>query len=186
MREAEKGIIRYRENPSIEKVDQQTRTKLKKVKIRANDGMTEWHNGGTGEVVDGAVLFQAEEIDVSKFVKLYTAGVAAISGLSKPGAKVFEIIMSELGTSEDAIFINTKQICEDYNISYATVQRGLKSLRDQQVLFDHYNGYGWFFINVAYVFKGDRYTLVKQYRIRSNESVEKKQTEHPNQGKLEF
>lgn len=185
--QTEKGIIRYRENPSIPiaELDQQTRTKLKKVKVRANDGMTEWHNGGTGEIIDGAVLFQAEEVDVSKFVKLYTAGVAAISGLSKPGAKVFEIIMSELGASEDAIFINTKQICEDYNISYATVQRGLKSLRDQQVLFDHYNGYGWFFINVAYVFKGERYTLIKQYRIRSAED-KNKEIENPNQPQLPF
>lgn len=183
--QTEKGIIRYRENPSIEKVDQQTRTKLKKVKVRGNDGKSEWHNGELGEVIQGAVLFQEEEVDVSKFVKLYTGGVAAISGLTKAGAKVFEIIMSEIGASEDAIFINTKQICEDYDISYATVQRGLKSLRDQQVLFDHYNGYGWFFINVAYVFKGDRYTLIKQYRIKSS-NQEEVEYENPNQPQLPF
>lgn len=181
----EKGIVRYRENPSLKSVDQQTRTKLKKVKVRGNDGKTEWHNGELGEVISGAVLFQEEEVDVSKFVKLYTAGVAAISGLSKAGARVFEIIIAELGASEDAIFVNAKQICEDYDISYATLQRGLKSLRDSEVLFDHFNGYGWFFINIAYIFKGDRYTLIKQYRIKK-EGEPGELKENPNQAVLPF
>ncbi len=180
------GLLRYKENPSIEKAEQeqQTRTKLKKIKVRGNDGKSEWHNGELGEVIQGAVLFQEEEVDVSKFVKLYIAGIAVVRDLNKAGARVLEIIANELEFEKDVIFINTKIISEDYSISIATLKRGLKDLREKGVLFDHYNGDGWFFINVAYLFRGDRYTLVKSYKIRR--AQEEKEIDNPNQQSLPF
>lgn len=181
------GMTRYRENPSLATADQQQQTKkrLKKVKVRGNDGKSEWHNGEIGEVIQGAVLFQEEEVDMSKFVKLYTAGIAVVRELNKAGAKVLEIIISELEYNKDEIFVNSKRISAEYGVSIPTLKRGLKDLREKEVLFDHFNGDGWFFINVAYMFVGERYTLVKHYRIKRQQE-EQEEIENPNQPQLPF
>jgi hypothetical protein len=104
--------------------------------------------------------------------------------LNKAGARVLEIIISELEYNKDEIFVNSKRISTEYGISIPTLKRGLKDLREKEVLFDHFNGDGWFFINVAYLFVGERYTLVKHYRIKRDQ--EQGEIENPNQATLPF
>jgi hypothetical protein len=55
-------------------------------------------DGGTGEVVGhgGAILYEWEEVDSERFVKLFLAGLKQAAGLSKAGLSVFELVYNEL------------------------------------------------------------------------------------------
>ena len=89
------GIPVYRTNPSIPDTGEIARAK------RVQIGDT--HKGlvvdnGTGEILGrgGAMVYEWEEVDKERFVKLYLAGLKQASGLSKAGLAVFEIVYAAL------------------------------------------------------------------------------------------
>ena len=60
----------------------------------------------TGEIVSvgGAAFYEFEEVDDTRFVKLFLAGVKQAAGLSKSGLTLFEVVYKQLqehvGTDE--------------------------------------------------------------------------------------
>jgi len=174
-KKSKRGLIVYDENPSILKI----RTGQKPRPLtRANKA---WVSEDTGEYYDKAGLWEVQEVDDAKFVKLYAGGISTFCDLSRTGQKTCEMVLNELSNNPnaDSVFLNVN-VAEEYKISSAVFYRGLKELCEKEVLFESSKGQGWYFINVQFIFNGDRLFSVKEYRRkRSNKNFN-----DPNQLKL--
>ena len=165
------GIPVYRTNPSIP--DKTEIARARRVQI----GDT--HKGfvvdnGTGEILGrgAAFAYEFEEVDKERFVKLYLDGLKQASGLSKAGLAVFEIVYKALRESPGKDTVNLSQDLTE--LAPATFRRGLRDLLEKEFLFrSPYDG--TFFVNIRFMFNGDRLAFVKGYQLRNTS---------PNQGTL--
>ena len=157
------GIPVYRTNPSVPDTNEISRAR------RVQIGDT--HKGfvvdnGTGEILGrgAAYAYEFEEVDKERFVKLYIAGLKQASGLSKAGLAVFEIVYSELRETPGR---DTVQLSQDETpLAPATFRRGLRELLEKEFLFrSPYDG--TFFVNIRFMFNGDRLAFVKGYKLRN-------------------
>lgn len=178
------GLPIYSKNPSVKMAIQEQRTGVKRISNSKGDEMI-LANSRTGEVMTGMDVgfHQNVKVDKTKFVKLYLQGVTAFTGLSKTGGKVLEMVISEASTKvdKDLIWLSIKQ-AEEFGIPERTFLRGMKELRQKEILFDCDMGECWYFINVNYIFNGDRLAFLKTYELEK-EQVE---IENPNQAQLPF
>lgn len=119
----------------------------------------------SGEVLGKAsvAFMQAEEVDPQRFVKLYIDGVSGITGLSKAGSKVLEMVISQLHdkAGTDQVMMSVF-LAKAAGIEERTYQRGLRDLQDKEVLFASH-AEGLFFINIQFIFNGNRLHFVKSY-----------------------
>lgn len=156
------GIPVYRTNPSIPDATEISRTK------RVQIGDT--HKGfvvdnGTGEILGrgGAMAYEWEDVDKERFVKLYLAGLKQASGLSKAGLAVFEVVYAELRETPGRDTVLLSQ--DESPLAPATFRRGLRELLEKEFLFrSPYDG--TFFVNIRFMFNGDRLAFVKGYRLK--------------------
>jgi len=157
-----RGIPIYRTNPSIPETGEISRSK----RVQIGD----MHKGivvdnGTGEIIGrgGAVYYEWEDVDKDRFVKLYLEGLKQASGLSKAGLAVFEIVYRELRDSPGRDTVNLSQ--DESSLAIYTFRRGLRELLEKEFLFrSPYDG--TFFVNIRFMFNGDRLAFIKGYRIR--------------------
>lgn len=168
-----KDLPIYSENPSVLKM----RTGQKpKALTKANKA---WVAEDTGEYYDRAGLWEVQEVDDAPFVKLYVGAIRAFNDLTKTGARVLEVVFHEIRQNEDTVFLNPN-VVKDYGITERVFFKGIKELCKKEVLFISSRGIGWYFINVNFIFNGDRLVIAKEYRRkRSN-----KKFNDPNQLKL--
>ncbi len=160
------GIPVYRTNPSVP--DPNEIAKSKRVQI----GDT--HRGfvvdnGTGEILGrgAAFAYEFEEVDKERFVKLYLAGLKQASGLSKAGLAVFEIVYAALRESPGKDTVNLSQ--DESALAPATFRRGLRELLEKEFLFrSPYDG--TFFVNIRFMFNGDRLAFVKGYKLKNSDA----------------
>lgn len=156
------GVPLYRSNPSVPGSDEISRTK----RVQIGDE----HKGfvvdnGTGEILGrgGAISYEFEEVDKERFVKLYLAGLKQAAGLSKAGLAVFEIVYNQLrerpGT--DSVLLSTR----DHDLPKTTYFRGVRELLDKEFIFRSTVD-GQFFVNIRFMFNGDRLAFVKGYRLK--------------------
>ena len=85
----------YTSNPSVPSADEIRRRK----RTRFGDDVKGLVvDGGSGEILGhgGAMVYEWEEVDKERFVKLYLAGLKQAAGLSKAGLAVFEIVYKQL------------------------------------------------------------------------------------------
>lgn len=173
VRKSRKGLPVYDENPSVLKM----RTGQKpKALTKANKA---WVAEDTGEYYDRAGLWEVQEVDDTPFVKLYVGAIKAFNDLTKTGARVLEVVFHELKQNEDTVFLNPN-VVKDYNITERVFFKGIKELCEKEILFESSKGGGWYFINVNFIFNGDRLVIAKEYRRRRSN----KTFENPNQLKL--
>jgi hypothetical protein len=153
-------------NPSIPSSAEISRTK----RVQIGDE----HKGfvvdnGTGEILGrgGAISYEFEEVDKERFVKLYLAGLKQAAGLSKAGLAVFEIVYNQLRErpGQDSVLLSTR----DHNLPKTTYFRGLRELLDKDFLYRSTID-GQFFVNIRFMFNGDRLAFVKGYKLRQAES----------------
>lgn len=162
------GITVYRTNPSVPAPSEIARSK------RVQIGDT--HKGfvvdnGTGEILGrgAAFAYEFEEVDKERFVKLYLAGLKQASGLSKAGLAVFEIVYRALRESPGKDTVNLSQ--DMSNLAPATYRRGLRELLEKEFLYrSPYDG--TFFVNIRFMFNGDRLAFVKGYRLRTGDNAQ--------------
>jgi hypothetical protein len=160
-----KGVPVYESNPSIPETD--GIKKRKSVRF-GNDKRGFVMDGGTGEVlaVGGVGFYQFEEVDNAKFVKMFLEGIKQASGLSKAGLSVFELVYRQIQDApntdkvELSFYMAAKKIDD---LTERTYQRGLRELLDREFLFRSPSD-GVFFVNIMYMFNGDRLAFVKGYR----------------------
>jgi hypothetical protein len=162
------GIPVYLTNPSVPDANEIARSK------RVQIGDT--HKGfvvdnGTGEILGrgAAFAYEFEEVDKERFVKLYLAGLKQASGLSKAGLAVFEIVYGALRETPGKDTVNLSQDLSA--LAPATFRRGLRELLEKEFLFrSPYDG--TFFVNIRFMFNGDRLAFVKGYQLKNSDSAQ--------------
>lgn len=117
-----------------------------------------------GEVVAPAGFHEIIEVDKTQFVKMFVGGVKAFNDLSAPGTKVFEMLYRVMlkNPNVDKVYLHHKSS----RIAKATFDRGLTELLVKEILYRAILP-GWYYININYLFNGDRYALIKEYRLKS-------------------
>ena len=114
----------------------------------------------------GAIAYEWEEVDKERFVKLYIAGLKQAAGLSKAGLAVFETVYKQVRErpGQDTAPLDSFSS----NLHPVTYRRGLRELLEKEFLFRSPNP-GLFFVNIRFMFNGDRLAFVKGYRIKKEQ-----------------
>lgn len=160
-----KGVPIYKVNPSVPDPDSIS----KKKKVRYGDDQKGFIvDNGSGEIlsVGGAGFYEFEEVDDTRFVKLFLAGVKQAAELSKSGLTLFEIVYKELqkNVGEDKVMLSYYSASDQVEgLTERTYQRGLRELLNKEFLYRSPSD-GVFFVNIRFMFNGDRLAFVKGYR----------------------
>lgn len=169
-----RGLPVYRTNPSIQEALISMKTGVKRISNPSGNEMI-ISNAHTGEIVTGVDVgfHQKIKVDKTQFVKLYIQGVSAFVGLTKAGARVLEMVISESSSNagKDALFISPRIGKEIYDISKPTFMRGMKELLEKGILYEHIED-NWYFININFIFNGDRLAFLKTYELAESSITE--------------
>ncbi len=156
------GVAVYETNPSVPNPNEIK--KLKRVRF-GNEQKGLVVDNGTGEILGhgGALVYEWEEVDKERFVKLYLAGLRKAAGLSKAGLAVFEMVYNDLRErpGEDSVHLSQKRS----NMERRSYHRGLRELLEKEFLFRSPFA-GKFFVNIRFMFNGDRLAFVNGYRLK--------------------
>jgi hypothetical protein len=156
-------------------------TKHKTVRTRA--AARDLLDPTTGEVVGAAIIHTIEERDEEHFVKVFADGVKAAFDLSKTGARVFQAVLMEYqkakmtgGYSDtiNLIWFDDGLNGQSIDMSDRTFHNGLKELLGKGFLKPKLPNQFW--INPALFFKGDRVAFMREYRIKSRNTLEQSVT----------
>lgn len=157
-----KSLPEYTTNPSVPVASQSTRIGTRRIINRAGDKCMVVSE--QGEVIAPAGLHEIVELDQTQFVKVFPGFVKAVKDLSKSAAKVFELVYHEVlqNRDKDMITLHHKATAE---IPRATFERGITELLDKEILYKSVFP-AQYYINVMYMFNGNRLALVKEYRLK--------------------
>ncbi|KAF1010254.1 MAG: hypothetical protein E5299_01723 [Burkholderia gladioli] len=91
-----------------------------------------------GEIVSNVAGFwEAEEVDSTKFIKLFVNGVKALAELSNAGTRVFELLCIEMQNNigRDQVYLSYTGLDQHAKaISRSTFARGLAELIEKQFI----------------------------------------------------
>jgi hypothetical protein len=127
-------------------------------------------DAGAGEIFGqgSAIIYEWEEVDAERFVKLYLDGMKQAADLTKAGLTLFRVVYQEIREhpNNDTVQLSHYGLRERIpEITERNYHRGLQELLQKQFLFrSPYDG--TFFINIRYMFNGDRLGFVKAYRLK--------------------
>jgi hypothetical protein len=121
---------------------------------------------GTNEIVAPiAGFWQAQEVDSTKFVKLYVNGVRAFRDLTSAGTKVFELLYLEIqkNISQDKVYMSFSLVDQEATpMAPSTYKRGVHELIAKGFLAAT-PLQSWYWLNPDYLWNGDRLAFVKEY-----------------------
>jgi hypothetical protein len=159
-----RGVAVYEENPFMVEVT----TKTRRVTNKRGDMMLV--SRGTGEVQSNiAGFWESEEVDSTKFVKLFVQGVKALKELTGAGTKVFEVLYLRVqeNTGKDRVYMAFSTVDQALTpMSEATYTRGMRELVAKGFVAATPDQ-GIFWLNPSFVWNGDRLAFVKEYRKTS-------------------
>ena len=122
-------------------------------------------------------IAQVKLVDEGQFIKLFTGQVSALFNLCSAGIKTFGLLLVEAqsGIGSDRVFFSfseakTNAKKNGFDISKSTYTRGINDLLKSEIIAASEKGQGWFFINPAIIFNGDRARFVTEYRKIKNEN----------------
>lgn len=168
---SKQGIPIYDHNPSL--FDSENIAKKKAVKF-GNDqkGLV---IDGDGEIIGrgAAVFYEYEEVDSERFIKLFRKGVKQTTGMSKAGLLIFDLVCESVqnNPNSDEVKLSFWAASEKIpGLSDRTYRRGLRELLDLEFLYRSPTE-GVFFVNIRYLFNGDRLAFVQGYRIKKDIKV---------------
>jgi hypothetical protein len=161
------GIPVYTTNPSIPSESEIKRNKRAQIGTESKGLVVD---GGSGEILGRgvAVAYEWEEVDKERFVKLYLAGLKQAAGLSKAGLSVFELVYNELRHNPGRDEIKLSQSISP--LTPVTYRRGVRELLEKEFIFrSPYDGL--FFVNIKFMFNGDRLAFVKGYQLKKDQPI---------------
>lgn len=160
-----RGVSLFEKNPFM--MDVNTRTR--RVTNKRGDMMLV--NSGTGEIQSTiAGFWESEEVDSTKFVKLFVQGVKALKELTGAGSKVFEVLYLRVQDSigQDKIYMGFSSVDQALTpMSNATYDRGMRELLEKAFIAAT-PAQGLYWLNPSFVWNGDRLAFVKEYRKGGN------------------
>jgi hypothetical protein len=164
-----KGMPVYATNPSVP--DPEDIKRRKPVRF-GNDRRGFVVDSGSGEVlgVGGMGFYEFEEVDNAKFVKMFLAGIKQAAGLSKAGLTVFELVyrLVQANPNTDKVELSFYAASQQIKgLLERTYQRGLRELLANEFLFRSPTE-GVFFVNIRYMFNGDRLAFVRGYKRKGS------------------
>jgi len=163
-----RGFPVYRTNPSVPSTSGLP-TRTRRINVPGGKGAVIVDNS-TGELkgLGGMGFWWEEEVDSTRFVKLFLDGIKQAAGLSKTGIQVFELVYKEmrLNPGSDEIKLN-QYVARDYGISDRAYQRGVRELLEKEFLYRSPSD-GVFFVNIRFMFNGDRLAFVKTYHLKDS------------------
>ena len=170
-----RGVAIYSASPFITPTFQ-IRTRSRSYTVAKGSTIIE---AETGEYAGETTIAQIKEVDAGKFVKLFSANISTLFGLSPAGHKVFLILFHQVQKRENAgtdkIYLNLRlaqEIIKELQgdkatLAAATFYRGAADLVaagviafsvDQNIVF----------INPAVLFNGDRARFLMELRKTEN------------------
>jgi hypothetical protein len=161
-----RGLPVYRVNPSIPGAHGLT-TRQKRFEVPGGNAAVIMDNG-TGEIrgIGGMGFWWQEEVDASRFVKMFLDGIKQACGLSKSGMAVFELVFHEIQKHPGNDKIELSQyLAQDRGLNERTFRRGLRELLEKEFLYRSTSD-GVFFINIRFMFNGDRLAFVRTYHLK--------------------
>src|ERR1700722_1423321 len=159
------GVPVYQSNPSIPSETEIKRSKRTQIGTETRGLVVD---SGSGEILGhgGAIAYEWEEVDKERFVKLYLAGLKQAAGLSKAGLAVFELVYNQLQRKPGQDTITLSLLTA--GMKKTTYYSGLRELLEKEFLFrSPYDG--TFFVNIRFMFNGDRLAFVKGYKLKPNQ-----------------
>lgn len=177
-----RGHTLYETNPSIA---DRIPTRIVHTKPNKNSETYMLVAPGTGEVVGkGAFAFVHEkEVDTEEFMKIFADGLSTHGQLTKPGQRmllyVFHAMSGLKGKDKDKFEVNF-EMARKWNpaLGRQAYFNGMKDLLAKGFIFRSLAA-DVYFVNVRFMFNGDRIALVQSYRRRSNNQAEQRQNELP-------
>jgi hypothetical protein len=162
-----KGVPVYERNPSVPVQGDIGRNRRRQIGDE-HKGLV--INDGSGEVLGPgtAIAYEWEEVDAERFVKLFLSGLKQASGLSKSGLTIFEVVYNQVRQHPNADEVRLSFYTASKHIpglAERTYRRGLRELLDREFLFRSPEE-GLFFVNIRYMFNGDRLAFVKAYHLK--------------------
>lgn len=130
-------------------------------------------NTQTGEISEHeAVLSRAKIVEKNEFLKIFSAGIAAMFDLPRAGQDMFKSIMriylAQKFTPE-TVYINADTLKEiGYNRQKATRIKAMNILINNGFIAEVKNRPHQFWINPNMFYKGNRMTLVQSYAVRGS------------------
>jgi hypothetical protein len=158
-----RGVPLYEANPFI--ISMTTRTK----RITNKRGDMMLIDKDTGEIQSSiAGFWEAEEVDSTKFIKLFIQGVKALKELTGAGTKVFEVLYLRVqeNIGKDQIYMAFSFVDQALTpMSNSTYDRGIRELIEKGFIAATTNQ-GLYWLNPSYIWNGDRLTFLKTYTIK--------------------
>lgn len=167
-----RGVALYDKNPFLVDIE----TKTRKVTNKRGDMMLV---SNEGEVVSNVAGFwEAEEVDSTKFVKLFVKGVKALKELTGAGTKVFEVLYLRIqeNIGKDQVLMAFAAVDQALTpMSNPTYDRGMRELIEKGFIAAT-PVQGMYWLNPSFVWNGDRLAFVKEYRKTSVKKTIQKDT----------
>ena len=163
------GRLIHATNPSIPAKDGITRHRQKRL---GDDQKGLVINTGNGEILGrgAAVIYEWEEVDKERFVKLFIGGIKKASGLTKAGLLLFEAVYHQMRESHNSDQVRLSQYDASLpKMTKATYFRALAELLDAEILYKS-PWDGTFFVDINCMFNGDRLAFVKGYHLRGGQT----------------
>jgi len=168
-----RGVAVYAENPFMMEIQ----TKTRKITNKRGNMMLVSNEGDIVSNVAG--FWEAEEVDATKFVKLFVRGVKALKELSGSGTKVFEVLYMRVqeNIGQDKVFMAFAAVDQVLTpMSPPTYDRGMRELTGKGFIAAS-TVQGWFWLNPSFVWNGDRLAFVKEYRKTKIDTGKSRQNE---------
>lgn len=164
-----RGVVVYSNNPFV--VDVKSTTK----RITNKTGDMVLISKETGEIAsDIAGFWQSEEVDSTKFVKLFVNGVKALKELTQSGTKVFEVLYLEIqkNIGVDLVYMSFNHINQNLTpMSESTYTRGMRELIQKEFIAAS-ESQGLYWLNPSFVWNGDRLAFIKSYHKKSTKKTD--------------
>lgn len=162
---SKRGLVKYDHNPFIANALVNTRQGAKRISNKDGNRMMVVSEA-TGEFIAPAGFWHYQEVDKTKFVKLYVDGVRAFKELTGAGTKVFEVLYRRVqeAIGMDFLYLSFMEIDQIVTpMSKATFMKGMKELIIKGFIAESMvqNKY---YLNPDYMWNGDRLAFVKEYR----------------------
>ena len=163
-----KGKERFEKNPFLSGAE--VATKTRRVTNKRGDMMLV--NSNTGEIqTQIAGFWEAEEVDSTKFVKLFIRGVKALKELTGAGTKVFEVLYINVqeNIGKDRVLMSFAEVDQALTpMSESTFMRGMRELVEKKFIAATPT-LGVYWLNPDFGWNGDRLAFVKEYRKKQLE-----------------
>ncbi len=171
-------IKKYNKNPSIELAKANTKYGVKTIfgkKEHSTYHILAEDMESKSETEDTINFSKKQIVDKDQFVKLYIAGFENLSNLTKSTKIIFSYVFNQIRNEvgQDRYYFSFQDyllFCEKEKItplSNSSFFRSINELLNNEILFKTTIN-NLYYINIAFVFNGDRLKFIQEYELKKN------------------